>query len=154
MPRFARANGLDFGVIPNELQGLSLVEQRIIALVLPIVSVRIHYSSGQTRSSGYLIHFDNELPTIVKQLPRTVDDLRLYDVDLPIGSDKVRRIKYSPYKVLKSLQWLTKFNPLYREIAIETNFRRSAENQRDEKQNKENVESEEQTQPEERWIEH
>jgi len=126
VPEFAVANHLDFGDIPLELQNLSLVEQRMISIVLPIVSVYTKNYGGQTASRGNLIHFDNELQSIVKQLPRESNNLHIYEVDVPTGKGglSTRRKRYRPDKVLEALEWLKKNNPLYNHIVIhEAEFR-------------------------------
>ena len=69
MPKLSKANGFDFGLIPPCLKDLTLIEQRMIALAVPIQTV---YSvvGGQRATKGNLINFANEIQDIAKRLPR------------------------------------------------------------------------------------
>lgn len=111
-------NGMDLGQIPPELQGLTLLEQILIARVHPIVSVfRIH--GQQTGYSGHVMNFNQHIEAFAARLPH--DPARLTSVillnrDTPHG---LITFRVRNGRVRRALNWLKNNNQYYRDITID-----------------------------------
>jgi hypothetical protein len=119
-----------FSNLPEELQGLSIVENDLIALRLPFMKLRALSSSirggpkkfGQLCLPGMVINVPTDLIHIQTELPRefSVDDTVLVNIK--------RRSRYKgcyetenvrPYKILRALQYLTTHDTLWRDAGVQ-----------------------------------
>jgi len=124
IPPWSLANSFEFGDIPPELQGLSIIEQRMIALVIPFQTIIIR-RCGQQISKGHVLNFHNDIVDVCKRLPRNPEANGYYLVNIDEMSSEgfsiCRRRRYNARKVKDALVFLSANNPLYKHVAIELN---------------------------------
>ena len=67
---------MDPGSVPAELQGLSEVEELLIARAFPIMSIyRKH--GGQRGYNGHVLNLSQDIQGFLNSLPANVNDLRV-----------------------------------------------------------------------------
>lgn len=130
IPKFAPANDVWLGDIPDELQGLTIPEEKLISLyrhnscIIKLQSPFHSHTTAQTALRGNCITFVQNLPNIVNSLPLTLNDLSDTLKVIFIGSRPPQRIHLKKVltvrknKIVRALQWLKKFNVLYQSINI------------------------------------
>ena len=109
---------MNLGALPEELQGLTDIEEMLIARACPIMCVyRKH--GGQRGYKGHVLNlpqdiqgFLNRLPPNVTQLPYLI--IRRHGTDNTHRDCRVRR-----QKVLQAITWLKENNPFYADIVID-----------------------------------
>ncbi|CAF4251337.1 unnamed protein product [Rotaria socialis] len=118
------------GDVPKELQGLTIPEQRLIAVYRHnscIVKLRSSFHSTATAQSaikGNCISFPQDVVNIATTLPLALDDLcdSLKIIFVGCRTPERNQLKniltVRKNKVLGALQWLKQNNPLYRSIVI------------------------------------
>ena len=74
MPCQAEANNLYFDNIPDALQDLCPLEQRLISQRLPFMQIASLPRGGQKGIKGAVVNVPAQLDTIVKTLPRMPTD--------------------------------------------------------------------------------
>ena len=80
-PSCSLANNLDWGVVPPELQDLTPMEQRSIAIYNGFTTVvRLGGSWGQFATTGGMAHIENDLATWARTLPRSPTETGLVNV--------------------------------------------------------------------------
>lgn len=131
IPKFSPANDVWLGDIPHELQGLTIPEQKLISLyrhnscVIKLQSPFHSSTTAQTALKGNCITFVQNLPNIVSSLPLTLNDLSDTLKVIFIGSRPPQRIHLKKIltvrknKIAQALQWLKKYNVLYRSVNID-----------------------------------
>ncbi|CAF4757645.1 unnamed protein product [Rotaria socialis] len=98
------------GDMPQQLQGLTIPEQRLIALyrhnscIVKLQSPFHSTSTAQSALKGNCISFPQDVINIATTLPLELDD----------SCDSLKII----FKIYDALQWLNQNNPLYRYITI------------------------------------
>jgi len=105
LPKFAVANGLDFGSIPEKLTVLNEIELHMISQVDPFVSLHKLPEEGQWGTKRNIVNFRNNVTEIVKKLPHSVDSINLMFVRF-IGITVVEEHVISPLKIRTALLWL------------------------------------------------
>jgi hypothetical protein len=130
IPRMCLSNGFDFPIIPEELevssrdlnvflysrefnilylQDLSPLEERLVALRLPFMQIRLKGFERQSVLAGNVVNVENDLDRCAQALPRTFDDSSTIQVQL------MRMMKYKvpymyetirPHKVYKAAKYL------------------------------------------------
>ena len=65
---------MDPGLVPQELQGLTQVEEMLISSVMPIMSL-YHLPHGQFGYSGHIINLPQDVATFTNTLPRSPSQL-------------------------------------------------------------------------------
>ena len=115
---YSADNGMDPGLVPPELQGLTQVEEMLISSVMPIMSL-YHLPHGQFGYSGHIINLPQDIATFTNTLPRNPSqlDVLLVRRQGAAGSHKDFRVHRS--KVLTALQWLKQHNTYYSDILID-----------------------------------
>lgn len=117
---FTAENGFDFGVIPQELQGLTMVEQILISKVYPVVSV-YKIRGAQTGYSGHVMNFVQNVSQMNIILPlhrRSINSIFLLNRRTPSG---IIQFKVRAARVRRALVWLEQNNIYYRDIVIDEN---------------------------------
>ena len=106
---YSANNGMDPGLVPQELQSLTQVEEMLISSVMPIMSL-YHLPHGQFGYSGHIINLPQDVATFTNTLPRSPSqlDVLLVRRQGAAGSHKDFRVRRS--KVLTALQWLKQHN--------------------------------------------
>ena len=124
--KFSKDNNMDPGEVPNELQGLTEVEEMLIAQVFTVMSV-YRLRGGQYGYRGNVINFSQDIREFTKRLPRTPSSIDILIVrrqsadDLTVFRDFIVRQN----KVARALAWLKINNPYYANIIIDKEVIRS-----------------------------
>lgn len=121
---FSAENNMDIGEIPDELRGLTMIEEILIARVHPVVSV--FKIRGQQRAySGHVMNFVQHVEDIATRLPhdpRGLNTIVLLNRNTPNGMIQFR-VRSSNVRV--ALCWLKENNQYYRDIIIDENVLRN-----------------------------
>ena len=127
IPKNSLSNNLDFGLVPNELKGLSPQEQQMISIyVCSTTIVRMQRTdTSQLGTIGGIAYVMNDLATYCKTLPRPPEDLGIVYIRVlkPMlnGNDAIKSMwtfEIRPYKIREALLWLKANNPLYRDVNL------------------------------------
>ncbi|CAF4326216.1 unnamed protein product, partial [Rotaria magnacalcarata] len=130
IPKFSAANKLWMGDIPKQLQGLTIPEQRLIALyrhnscIVKLQSTFHSTSTAQSALKGNCISFPQDVINIATTLLLELDDLCDSLKIIFVGSRMSQRsqlkhiLTVRKKKIYDALQWLNQNNPLYRYITI------------------------------------
>jgi hypothetical protein len=116
LPKFAAANHLQFGPIPEVLSVLSDIELRMISQVEAFVTVR-RLDGGQYGTKDNIVNFFNDVMHVVKKLPRPASNIKL--VFVRITGYQVREHLVRPDRIRAALHWLKAHNPLYADVIID-----------------------------------
>lgn len=120
VPAFALVNGFDFGVVPEELKHLTAIEQRMISLIVPFVTVKPNpIPGGQPLSKGHVINFRQDVSAIARKLPRPPNDIGVLLVRSHPSAPKQFTAPVSVVRVRAALLWLKQNNPLYSTVEID-----------------------------------
>lgn len=129
LPRNALANGLWVGDTPSVLQGLSYVEQLVIAKSCHSFCVAQVARSGQRFLAANVIVFGQPTERVYNVLPPPREDIQQCLAILFVGSAKptdedVRRTPFLVRRnvVYRALQWLKLNNSLYECVEISTDI--------------------------------
>lgn len=130
IPKFSAANKIWMGDVPNQLQNLTIPEQRLIALyrhnscIVKLHSSFHSTSTAQSALKGNCISFPQDVINIATTLPLELDDLcdSLKIIFVGCRTPPRHQLKniltVRKRKVLEALQWLNQNNPLYRYVTI------------------------------------
>jgi len=130
IPKFSPANKVWIGDVPKELQGLTIPEQKLIALYRHnncIVKLNSSFHSAATAQSalkGNCISFPQDVVNIATSLPLELNDLCnslkiLFVGHQPPKKSQLKNIlTVRKTKISEALQWLKKNNLLYQNIQI------------------------------------
>jgi hypothetical protein len=130
IPKFSAANNMWLGDIPIELQGLTIPEEKLISLyrhnscIIKLHSPFHSTTTAQAALKGNCITFLQNVPNIVNSLPLTLDDLCDTLKVIFIGARPPDRVHLKKVltvrkkKIIQALQWLKKYNVLYRNVDI------------------------------------
>ncbi|XP_012146256.2 uncharacterized protein LOC105663231 [Megachile rotundata] len=120
LSRFTSANFMDPGEVPQELVGLTYIEQMLIARIHPVVSL-YKIRGAQYAYTGNVINFRQDISRLAKDLPHRPSDLPstiVFNRDTSRGFVKFRA---SASKLRTALIWLKANNPFYADITISEN---------------------------------
>lgn len=118
------------GDVPKQLQELTVPEQRLIALyrhnscIVKLHSAFHSTSTAQSALKGNCISFPQDVINIATSLPLELDDLCDSLKIIFVGSRVPQRnqlkniLTVRKKKVSDALQWLSRNNPIYRNIKI------------------------------------
>ena len=115
---YSKENDMDPGNVPQCLQGLSQIEEMLIARACPIMCIyRKH--GGQRGYRGHVVNLPQNIQGFLDKLPANVNELpvlvvRRHGEDETHADFRVRR-----QRILEALQWLQHNNPCYRDITID-----------------------------------
>lgn len=115
---FTAENGMDIGAIPEELLGLTMIEQILIARVHPVVSV-FKIRGQQTGYSGHVLNFAQHVEDIATRLPH---DPRYLTTVLLLRRDTVSGVaefRVRSQVVGRALRWLQINNRYYSDIIVD-----------------------------------
>ena len=118
--KFSASNNMDPGDVPNELQGLTEIEEMLIAKVFTVMSV-YKLRGGQYGYKGNVINFPQDVKEFTTRLPREPSSLEVLIVRRQCESDlkAFRDFTVRCAKVACALQWLKANNQYYRDINID-----------------------------------
>ena len=115
--KFSAENSMIPSPVPKELQGLSQVEEMVIACALPIMRVYVK-PGGQKGHSGHCINLPQDVTEIVSSLPRYPKDLSIIIVKMKGKDSTFKDVNVRRQKVYEALLWLSQNNPHYSDIQI------------------------------------
>ena len=125
IPPQSKANGLELAPVPEELQDLHHLEQRLIAQRIPFIKM-ISLPKGKQRAvHGPAVNIPASLEPVCDLLPRLPTSAHLIPLKLK------RKLQYKtaylnnyirPAKVMSALQFLKKNNTLYENVNINDNW--------------------------------
>ena len=105
------------GPVPIELQGLTQIEEMLIARALPIM--RVYIKPGGIRGySGHCINLPQDVKELATVLPRFPKDLSVIMVKVKGRDSTFKNVNLRKQKVHNALLWLMQNNPHYRDITI------------------------------------
>lgn len=130
IPHFASSNLCFIGDIPSELQNLTIPEEQLIAIyrhnrfVVKIHGKTFDSTTKQAKIRGNVIVFQQNISSIANVLPLTeeslCDNIKIVFVGaIPPERVEVKKLlKVRRDKIYKALNWLIRYNPLYKDIKI------------------------------------
>ena len=130
IPKFSAANKVWIGDIPKELQGLTIPEQRLIAMyrhnscIIKLQSPFHSTAAAQSAIKGNCISFPQDVVNIAITLPLEQHDLceSLKIIFIGCHAPQRNQLKHirtvRKKRVSSALKWLKRNNPLYRSIEI------------------------------------
>ena len=118
--KFSNGNNMDPGPVPEELKGLTEIEEMLIAQVFTVMSV-YRLRGGQNGYRGNVINFPQDIQEFTKRLPRNPSSLEILLVRRQSGNDPTgfRDFIVRRSKVENALLWLKANNHLYEDITID-----------------------------------
>ncbi|XP_034245757.1 uncharacterized protein LOC117647893 [Thrips palmi] len=114
---FTEENDMDPGDVPEELQDLTVVEQQLISLIHPVVSL-YKIMNVQYKYTGNVINFPQNIQEIATSLPHKIADVKGIITVRSVGSEVFKDFKVRKERVRKALYWLKCNNPVYANIKI------------------------------------
>ena len=126
MPAQACANGLQLSPVPPELQNLSDLERKLVALRIPfmVIFCMLRYSS-QYKARGGCTNVPTTLKQIVNLLPRMSSEVQYHPMKLKKKMIYKSHFMYSFIRkdvVIAAIKWLKQNNPLYSSVDINDNW--------------------------------
>jgi hypothetical protein len=100
----------NLGIVPEELKGLTMIEQLIIAQASPVIQI-FRLNGGQSAYRGHVISFPQDVTKFSQELPRLPEDIGLIFVRKSFNDGHVD-FKIRRDKVLDALIWLKKTQPV------------------------------------------
>lgn len=123
-PPLATSNGLKFFELPQVLQKLSRLEERMVSPFIPFMQIRPlkPYSlNPQLALKGSIVNVPVNVNEMIECLPRRFDQMQC--IQLALQRSLAHKSYYqheviSPYNVINALKWLNN-SPLYKKHKIE-----------------------------------
>ena len=116
--KFSVENGMIPSPLPPQLQGLSQVEEMLIARALPIMRVYIK-PGGQRGYSGHCINLPQNVEELALSLPRYPKDLSVIIVKVKGKNETFKDVNVRRQKVTDALTWLIQNNPHYSDVELD-----------------------------------
>lgn len=115
---YSSLNDMDPGEVPEELKGLTFIEEQVIARVHPMIMV-YKLKGHQYGYKGNVICFSQDVQQFATTLPHKISDLNsIVCIKYKGLSDKYHEFQIRSERVKRALKWLKKFNPHYKNITI------------------------------------
>src|SRR5579862_7106014 len=120
MKKFSKDNDMDPGEVPEELQGLTDIEEMLIAQVFTVMSI-YRLRGGQHGYRGNIINFPQDVQEFTTHLPRQPSTLNVLVVRRQSENDPTafRDFRVRRDKVARALLWLKENNNYYENINID-----------------------------------
>ncbi|CAH3152927.1 unnamed protein product [Pocillopora meandrina] len=116
--KFSSQNGMIPSQVPNELQGLTQLEEMLIARVFPVISVYTK-PGGQKAYKGHCINFSQDIQELANSLPRNLSEMPVIVVSVKGKDNTYKDLTVRREKVSCALHWLVQHNPVYKDITID-----------------------------------
>ena len=116
--KFSVDNNMIPSEVPKELQGLTQLEEMLIARVFPVISVYTK-PGGQKAYKGHCINFSQDIQELANSLPRYPRELPVIVVSVKGKDNTYKDLTVRRQKVSCALHWLVKHNPVYKNITID-----------------------------------
>ncbi|KAK3918290.1 Ribonuclease 3 [Frankliniella fusca] len=116
--KYSVFNNMDPGEVPEELKGLTFIEEQVIARVHPMITV-FKIKGHQYAYRGNVISFSQDVQEIANQLPHKVKDLdSVICIRFQQSAENYHDFFIRQERVRRALHWLKTNNPLYKDIVI------------------------------------
>lgn len=112
---FSSSNNMYPGKLPEELQGLTIIEQQLISRLSPCINVHM-LSHGGVASWGHCVTFPQEINEPAKIFPRLPQELQIIKVKKQGKNDTCIEFRVRRLEVEQALKWLKINNPAYVDI--------------------------------------
>ena len=126
--RFSVENDMIPCAVPTELQGLTQVEEMLIARAFPIIQVYTKPNGGQKAYKGHVLTLPHDVQNIADVLPRYPSDIPVIVFKFDGKDNRSKELRVRRQKVINALRWLTgknekgePNNPLYQDVTIDVN---------------------------------
>ena len=117
--KWSAANGMQPDAqVPAELSDLSFLEEMLIARYLPCIYVCRLRGGGQYGYRNHVIAFQQDLQTLVDELPRTPRAAHILVVRKQGLNNTHKDFRVRRARIVSALTWLQANNPLYANIQI------------------------------------
>ncbi|CAG8821419.1 19353_t:CDS:1 [Gigaspora margarita] len=120
LKKFSAGNNMDPGDTPEELKGLTEIEEMLIAQIFSVVSV-YYLCGGQYAYCGNVINFPQDIKEFMTRLSRHPSSLDILIVrrQSARGSLSFRDFNVRRAKVERALRWLKENNRYYTNINVD-----------------------------------
>jgi len=126
--KFSTENNMNPGDLPVELQGLTEIEEMLIAQIFPVISVYC-LRGGQYAYKGNVINFPQDVHEFTTRLPRHPSSLDVLVVRRQSASRSTfRDFNVRRNKIAQTLSWLKLNNRYYFDIVIDNEVLQSLPN--------------------------
>ena len=122
--KFSKENNMIPSAVPCQLQGLTQVEEMLIARALPITRVYVK-PGGQRGYSGHCINLPQHVEELACSLPRYPKDLSVIVVRRKGKENSFKDLSVRKKNVADALHWLitnNPNNPYYKDVCQPTIF--------------------------------
>ena len=116
--KFSAQNNMVPAQVPKELQGLTQIEEMLIARAFPVISVYTK-PGGQKAYKGHCINFPQDIQELADTLPRYPKELPIVVITVEGKDNTTKDLIVRRQRVSMALQWLVKHNPVYKNISID-----------------------------------
>lgn len=124
IPPFSPQKVSDFPPLPPELEGLTDLENHLIALRIPFMQVRALPRGKQLRLSGAVTNVPTDTQRIQTVLPRQWGDEDTVALKLKRRLRFKQHFKHEnirPSRILKALRYLCMHSPLWQSLGVSDN---------------------------------
>lgn len=124
IPPCSVGNNLSFPDIPNELTGLTQLEQLLISPRIPFMQIRELPRGGQLGINGNVVNVPADVNKTVRVIPRNRSETETIPVKLKKSLNFKSRIAFEqvrPEKIIKAAKWLISHSNLFQNKDIEVN---------------------------------
>lgn len=115
--KVSKENDMVPSTVPNELSGLTQVEEMLIARALPIMHIYVK-QGGQRGYSGHCVYLPQNVGELAKSLPRYPKDLSVIVVKFKGKENTFKTLNVRRQVVADALSWLLKHNQHYSDIEL------------------------------------
>ena len=115
---FSAENDMDPGPVPDELAGLTQIEEMLISQFLPMMTVYRLPRGGQHGYSGNVINLPQDVQQLVQSLPRRTTDTAIFVIRKQLDDNTHRDFRVRRNVVHRALLWLKENNEDYANIDI------------------------------------
>lgn len=124
IPPCSVGNGFSFPKIPAELQGLTKLEERLIAPRIPFMQIKEMPRGGQLAMHGNVVNVPADVNKTVKLLPRNMDASETIPLKLKRSVNFRSHIAFEqvrPERILDATKWLISNSRLFKNEGIALN---------------------------------
>ena len=116
--KFSLENDMIPSGVPSHLQGLTQIEEMLIARAFPIMRVYVK-PGGQRGYSGHCINLPQKVSELAQSLPHCPKNIPIIVVTMKGKDNSLKDVVVRKNKVEQALHWLIKHNPQYKNVLID-----------------------------------
>ena len=114
---FSKENNMDPGDVPQELQGLTIVEQQLICRIAPAISLHL-LKHGGIAANGHCVTFPQEVSEPGRIFPKLPKEIKVVKVVKKGKDDSSKEFRVRRFIIENALKCLKNTNPAYKDIII------------------------------------